>query len=428
MNSVHKVFFFLLLLFLPTQLGFHFWPDWAMVLGRRVDYLSPVIYLTDILVITTLIGWFISRVFVVSAKPASAKVGEPGTVYDKRTFRVILASLNRSGPGTTATILAVFVYIILNIFFAANTPVAIYKWLKAGEFALLGWYIVKTKPPLSTIATPLFIGVFYSSIIAIVQFVLQHSIGGPLWLLGERTFSVDTPGISRFHFCQLSTVTCQLSLRPYATFPHPNVLGGFLAVTLPLLLRLKKNLPRRQAGTLFYISFSLGVIALILTFSRSAWIVGLVAVVVMIAKNKRLIMILALIPTVFVLMKVNPLEESVVVRQQLNGAAIKLWAASPLVGVGLGNFLVELPKMLPSKSVYFLQPVHNIYLLILAETGVVGFILFCWLLWKVFLHPFSIYHLSFTILLILGLVDHYPLSLQQGQLLLTLLVALSIVN
>ena len=42
---------FLLILFLlliPTQLGKHFWPDWSSVLGIRIDYLSPTLYLVDI--------------------------------------------------------------------------------------------------------------------------------------------------------------------------------------------------------------------------------------------------------------------------------------------------------------------------------------------------------------------------------------------
>ena len=116
------------------------------------------------------------------------------------------------------------------------------------------------------------------------------------------------------------------------------------------------------------------------------------------------------------------------VRQQLNVAAIRLWQTSPLFGVGLGNFLVRLPEALPTRTIYFLQPVHNIYLLLLSEVGVVGFLFFIWFLQKIFRHPFGIWHLAFGILLVLGLVDHYPLTLQQGQLLLTLLMSLAIVD
>ena len=145
---------------------------------------------------------------------------------------------------------------------------------------------------------------------------------------------------------------------------------------------------------------------------------GLIAII---GKNKRFFLILVIIPAIFILTKFNPLEESVVVRQQLNAAAFTLWQQSPLVGIGLGNFLVQLPEVLPSRQIYFLQPVHNIYLLVLAETGIIGCVAFL-LLVKRSIKKFNV---SLIALLLLGLVDHYPLTLQQGQLLFTLVLSLS---
>lgn len=138
--------------------------------------------------------------------------------------------------------------------------------------------------------------------------------------------------------------------------------------------------------------------------------------------------------TLFQLRNISLTDESLVVREQLNAAAAKLWSQSPIFGIGFGNFLVELPQVLPSRSVYFLQPVHNIYLLILSETGIIGLILFLWLIWKSIgkaiskneRNHFITYHLSLITLLLLGLVDHYPLTLQQGQLLLSFLLSLSL--
>ena len=42
-----KIALFLFLLAIPTQLGRHFWPEWSRVVGIRVDYLSPTLYLVD---------------------------------------------------------------------------------------------------------------------------------------------------------------------------------------------------------------------------------------------------------------------------------------------------------------------------------------------------------------------------------------------
>ena len=45
-----------------------------------------------------------------------------------------------------------------------------------------------------------------------------------------------------------------------------------------------------------------------------------------------------------------------------------------LIGVGIGNYTFALRAKYPEIKVWELQPVHNTYLLILAELGVVGFL------------------------------------------------------
>jgi hypothetical protein len=399
----HRIFFWILLTLFPTQLGYHFWPDWAMVLGRRVDYLSPTLFLTDLLILFTVGSFLIYNL--------KFSIFNKFSIF-KRKHLVLFATI---------------LFVIFNIAVAVNKPVALYKWLKVAELMALGWYIVKSKPSLAFVIFPLSIGVLYSSVLAIAQFFLQHSVGGPLWWLGERTFRVDTPGIARIVWFG------QELLRPYATFPHPNVLGGFLAATLPLMVSNQtKKLSFFKIATI-----ALGTIAMFLTFSRSAIVVGVIAIILMIASRKQqvvsskvaiVIFLIFSLATFYFLLTTNFSDESVVVRQQLNAAAVKIWQESPLVGVGLGNFLVELPKALPSRSVYFLQPVHNIYLLVLTETGIVGLVFFLWLLWQIARKKsFSILYSLFSILA-LGLIDHYPLTLQQGQLLLTLFLALSFIQ
>jgi len=120
-------------------------------------------------------------------------------------------------------------------------------------------------------------------------------------------------------------------------------------------------------------------------------------------------------------------DESVVRRITLNNIAISLWQQSPVVGIGLGNFLVALPQSAAGRQINFLQPVHNIYLLLLSETGLLGLCLFITAIWlrvknmirHIHVRQLSsthIFFLSFCGVLIAGFVDHYPLTLQQGQL------------
>lgn len=418
--QLDQVFFYLLVVFLPTQLGYHTWPVWAMVLGRRIDYLSPTLYLTDVLVLLTFSGWVIrgrkKLLFFISHFS-----------FRRRRYYLFIGKA-----------LLLIGFVAANIFFSASPMVAAYAWVKVFEYVLLGWYILRTKPKFASILFYLSIGVLYSSVLALVQFILQRSVGGAVWWLGERTFTNISPGIAQFNLCQPFSSLCRLVLRPYATFPHPNVLGGFLAVTVPLIiyqLRTANALAAKEK-LLYIISVAFGVGALILTVSRSAWVVGALGVsMLFFAVKKRTswsipIMLATLfLIGVFVAGTFTSSDESVVVREELSVASVHMFSQSPFVGVGLGNFLVHLPNNLVARQIYFLQPVHNIYLLALSEIGIIGIGITVLLVVSfvkdhrknISMVPFGI---SFVMLLLVGLVDHYPLMLQQGQLLFTLLFSL----
>jgi len=84
----------------------------------------------------------------------------------------------------------------------------------------------------------------------------------------------------------------------------------------------------------------------------------------------------------------------------------------------------------------FLQPAHNIYLLILAESGLIALlpiVYFIYLIktkrivFKPKTYP-TITSLPLIILLLIGLLDHYPITLQQGQLLLIITHSLATIN
>ncbi|OGG11747.1 hypothetical protein A2Z00_05265 [Candidatus Gottesmanbacteria bacterium RBG_13_45_10] len=415
---IDVLFFSLLLLFFPTQLGYHLWPNWSMVLGRRVDYLSPTFYFTDILLLSA-VGTYILFLLLTRKKDVHLKL--PGRAQ------------------LSVWMLAVG-FVLVNIILSQNRAVSLYKWTKVVEYILLGWYIVQTKPRINRVITLLSIGVIYSAVIGIGQFFLQRSIGGILWFLGERTFTSQTPGISQIQMCFPFRLGCPLLLRSYATLPHPNVLAGFIATALPLSFQLmikKGILISRFARTVTWLAFLCGGVALFFTFSRSAWVMCLAAVgwIIWTEMKKRknsvihphwfpLLLLLLLLVGILIFQRIAPDSESISVRNELNIRAIQLIERAPLFGVGLGNFLTRLPEILPSRTIYFLQPVHNIYLLLLSETGIVGFLFFILLVARALRS--DVVRIPLTTLLVLGFVDHYVVTLQQGQLLIALLLALSI--
>jgi hypothetical protein len=70
---VRRLPYFLLQLFLfclPFQLSKYVWVSESLVLGRRVDYLAPVIYLSDILVIVTLAACIYTKQLRISRSTA----------------------------------------------------------------------------------------------------------------------------------------------------------------------------------------------------------------------------------------------------------------------------------------------------------------------------------------------------------------------
>ena len=124
------------------------------------------------------------------------------------------------------------------------------------------------------------------------------------------------------------------------------------------------------------------------------------------------------------------MNESIWQRIELVQAAWQMFRQSPIFGIGLGSFLPRLPEFLLPRQFYFLQPVHNIFLLILTETGVIvfgltifGLGLILKRLWKKRKHPLF---LALLVIILTGFFDHYWLTLQQTQLLFALILGLSL--
>jgi O-antigen ligase len=90
----------------------------------------------------------------------------------------------------------------------------------------------------------------------------------------------------------------------------------------------------------------------------------------------------------------------------------------PIIGSGLGVYGLALEKIDPKQSVWFYQPVHNIFILILAETGLAGLILFIYAIYLAFKKATpdnKILVLSLICgLFILGILDHWLISLHFG--------------
>lgn len=145
-------------------------------------------------------------------------------------------------------------------------------------------------------------------------------------------------------------------------------------------------------------------------------------------------------------------KEEIYLRNFLSEKGIEAFLQKPIFGQGINHFIHFLEGSRPrflSRSFY--QPVHNIFWLILAESGLVGLFFSFWLTLKtikeinpvIFLNanppaggeqvkkilwgqlPATSYQLLiFISILLLAATDHYLLTLQQNRLLLGLFLGL----
>lgn len=411
-DKVQTALFFLLVLLLPTQFGKHFWPSFAFINGLRIDYLSPTLYITDIL----------SFVFIISATKK---------FFISSTFFLFLLLLS------------------VGIYVSIQPLSGWYGLLKVVEYTLL-WnallnFLRDKKDRITLFTFPLSFGIIFESILAIIQYIYQRSIGGIFYFFGERTFSASTPGIANV------SLNGQLILRPYGTLPHPNVLAAFLLFGLSILFFTFFREKNFFYKGYFLLVFLIGSAALFLSLSRSAiilWIFTILYLLIINLKIKKNIrFFIAGIITLFLIIGFSLIsshiavrvenfslsDESVTQRVYLIARAWEMFKNSPFLGVGFDNYLINLSQILSSGPVLLLQPVHNIFFLILAETGIFCFF-FCLLFFYKTIKRLMIaiqdsprkelYLLGILFILqffILGQFDHYFLTLQQGQLLTVLI-------
>jgi len=118
-------------------------------------------------------------------------------------------------------------------------------------------------------------------------------------------------------------------------------------------------------------------------------------------------------------------EKAISDRILYQNIAIEMIKQKPLFGVGYKNFVLAMDDYSATELKSFQhQPVHNIYLLVAAEIGLIGLAVFLLFIgsilykaWKSKLTPLSITFFSiFVGFLFIGLFDHYLLTIQQGSL------------
>ena len=428
MSRWEKLLLQLTVFLIPTNLSYHWISKEAYVRGLLVDYLIPKLYLSDIPVLMLLLLWLVSR-----TKKLVAGWKRQFTVTE-HIFSTVKLWLIQYG-----WLLIIAVILLWRSVDSERPMAAIWLWLKLVQWGLFFWWLKShllrlTGKVAALVVTPLTVSLFFQSVVAMVQFVSQRSVGG-YWLLGETRLDFSS-------FVAKSEWLGNLRIIPYGTTPHPNVLGGFLTVGMMMLWLTtglhRKNRPYQKMSIV--VSCFLSLVALFITQAVSAWMALVLGVFLIgyfstsskqVGKvlRKKWLLLTVSVGMVMVWALTKLPSSSVERRVELVKIAGRMFLANPAFGIGLNQFSGQLEKFGTVAAVTrFVQPVHNIYLLWIVETGLVGLIsvgILFYFLWQQTTHyALRTAHLEFMIpllmLSVIGLVDHYPLTLQQGQLLLIL--------
>ncbi|MDD3190884.1 MAG: O-antigen ligase family protein [Candidatus Pacebacteria bacterium] len=482
-KNFYRYFFYLFLLSIPLQTRKVFLTEYSFYTGSFTEYGTIFLYLSDIILILAFVSLLIFNSDITKKGLAELK-NKSGKITPNKIFNAMLLLL---------------AWFVISALANRDYPeISLFRLLKSAEMILLAFFIFSTIRDKHFLSSSLFIiaiSGFLQSILSIYQFVFQHNLfTSPLLhkLTGETILSPALPGIAKIG------EGGEKLIRAYGTLPHPNLLGGFLIfsffISLFLYLCHKdkllsrfyfrlnkrgKRFNRYIASTLWIVLFTSQLLALTLTFSRSAWIGGVISSTILIYFLSRYtkivsretifkdirnrckemtisaLILLSLVISNFSLFS-DRLYQNISIEASSNSQSTKLpqnntfadrsffnivsretISQNPLLGSGPGTAVFQIEPYLQNNSrsdkieSWQYQPPHNLYLLSASELGIPGFLIFIYLiigsikqsLKKIVSREtisseriFKACILSILSgLLFIGFFDHYLWTLQQGQ-------------
>ncbi|HEX9817556.1 MAG TPA: O-antigen ligase family protein [Patescibacteria group bacterium] len=368
----------------------------AYVGGIFSDYLLQKLWLSEIPLLLAIILWLPKKI-----------IREKGKI-------ILFLKKNKAW-------FSLLIFFIARQFFTPLPIISIWYLLKTIELGLFIWCI---KDNWQAINQPLLSQVLLLSLllqitVGLLQFHRQQALF-PYMILGETQLA-GTINIARANF-KIGEV-----ILPYGTTAHPNILTGTIMVTTFIWLELRTRV-KKTLGWLELIVFSLSCWLIFLTQSMTAFLAMSLFLSLQIFPKLKVFgsylasNLLVLLPLFIFLIPATLQTESLFRRNFLNSQAFAISQEQPIAGVGLGLFTTTLktPSAHFGELVRFVQPAHNVPLLLLAETGIVGLLL-VFLTIKKYFWPIDAPWL--VLLSVLLSLDHYLVTQWAGGVLLALILA-----
>lgn len=326
--------------------------------------------------------------------------------------------------------------IILTLITTLSRTATMQWWVQAVLLGGFAWTILRKGIPREKLAFWSVMSLAPHVLIGFFQYAYQRSPA--MSLLGMASHDPRDLGVSVVEFGIFRY------LRIYGGFPHPNIFGGWLAMGIAAVCWLASH-ARSNIIALAYAGYaSLLGIALVLTFSRSAWIaalVGLAVLFVMLVRERLreplrsqfglLAVVCTLISVAAAVAMQYPVvasrfnaqdrleEKSLEVRSASLQEGMNVFLRHPWFGTGPNAELVALASA--EKTPEPLEPPHNAFLLLLDDLGIIGTFLAVYGIWSLRRLVTRESLPFFAIMLVIASVDHYPWSAWSGMCLVLLL-------
>ncbi len=427
------------------------------VIGVIVNQLIPTLSITDLAVMLILISILAENQLLILKELAKHQIKHNFTKNCYTISKKLVTELNKHTP-----LLIGFIYFIIHnlifrdflVFFQSARflfwGITLYLFIKFNIHKRL----LSTKFRRYLLLTLLFT-VVSQLIIGGIQFKQGFSLG--LKSLGESNL---IKGYAKTSWIELGG---KLYLRAYGTFPHPNLLAGYL--TLIQLILISAVFKKKYLIIIKYVILALSSILVLLTLSRIGFLLLFINTSLLLSQplkkyiknfshTKKIIKvscnlknqvilknciiiftsaILLILPIALFSQKRSIITEriltlfssgSVSVTDRINLIKVswKILKNNPLLGVGTNRFIASMGKNAPitaGRRLLF-EPVHNIFILILVEHGILIGITFTYSLFKYLIknrpniNNITFWLASMIWLLITANFDHYLLTLPQG--------------
>jgi len=234
--------------------------------------------------------------------------------------------------------------------------------------------------------------------------VLQYFL--PQMQVAGATAWTSVSGIDAAYIDQES-LQGEAAIRVSGRAGHSNWLAMIILLTLPLFVYGLTRLKHSHLKLLLYAGIGVALVALILTYTRTGFMIGMVLAVLLLSKRMMhftplrvfglmfaLVIAWTLVPGAYKERVLSPQQyrasQSVESRVELQEAAARYWMENPVFGLGIGGFglnfirennetasvMLLLVRVAGWEEVFI--GTHNMYLQLLCDSGTVGFLLFVW--------------------------------------------------